>query len=165
MLPDKVRIVGEEEHTIICKCGGELTSLDGDHVNLKIGGDYKGIGWMIWHWDCATCGLVTTLSLGVVSDPQDDEVAFDNFQHAESTQFVQLEVDGVTIPGQEDFQVIHENPLAGFQSRVYRVMSEYSIGPFECKKQLKEFAEKVGPILIARTQVVLANSQALKRRK
>ena len=157
MQPDNVTI-GEFDFN--CHCGSKLKSLDGDRVVLPLEEHFQGIGWSIWHWECEKCGVVQSLSLGVVSDPIDDEVAFDEYHESQFKQFVTLQYGDINIKGREEFDVKHKNPLADYQPRVYRVLSDYNIGPFDCKRKLRDIAQKIAPVLIERTQITLANANS-----
>lgn len=150
-----------------CECGCELYSIDSDwfhfedeEVPLEL--KNKGIGWMRGYWRCEECGVVSSLSLGVVSNPKDDVICIDNFQQAKTSQIVLLKKDGMHILGVEEFCVKHENPAADFKLREYDCMCEYTIGPFKEERSLKEAALKLAPLLIQRAQVELPIQQALK---
>ncbi|EPR7484085.1 TPA: hypothetical protein ACGSTL_001392 [Vibrio parahaemolyticus] len=150
---DHIEIQSAERFNTHCHCGNEVRSIDGDFANVDIGHPVRGVGWMIWAWDCPDCGKVFSLSLGVVSNPVDDIIAIDNYQVANSCRMVLLEKDGVKVFGIEQFDVQHENPEADFALRHYDCMAEYNIGPMKDKKMLYEKTLTVASALINRVQI------------
>ena len=152
---DNVKVLETENCDFHCECGQPLRSLDGDWLDVDIGKPVRGVGWMVWKWNCRDCGIVFSLSLGVVSNPQDEMIAIDNYQEAKTTRHVLIEKDGHKVFGIEQFDVNHQNPIADFASRHYDCMAEYNIGPTTSKKKLLERSVSIAGLLINRVQIDL----------